>query len=306
MRTSLIRSATVWLLIGEAAFAPARVAAQAPTPTPGFRDSVNVTLANLELWATTREGELITDLTPAEVMVRVKGRPRPITNFAFVDRGEATRSVPLTDAAGPIGVVASPADSERTVLILYVDAERTAPPDRQPILAAVSALVADRLRPPDRALVAADVGSFKVVSPLTADPDVVTAVVARLLREAGGLSGILMERRRFIGDLEHIASQGPRATEDPLTVARLYAAQREMDIRRAVANFTGLIDAVSGLAGRKQLVWIGSGLPMSPGDEAAAIMEQFFPQMPLTRAVLSPDALDQDRLQHVGLHSSVP
>ena len=69
-------------------------------PVPAFSEQVEVNVVNLEVFATDRNGQPVTDLKPEDFTVLEDGRPVPVTNF-FVAEKELREGPAATVSAAP-------------------------------------------------------------------------------------------------------------------------------------------------------------------------------------------------------------
>ncbi|MGZ5429284.1 MAG: hypothetical protein ACXWFS_09765, partial [Thermoanaerobaculia bacterium] len=76
------------LLLPALAFALPAHAADVGSGMPGMRAAVDVTVMDLDVVATGKDGRNVRDLTRAELSVTVDGKPLPLDYFARIEAGQ--------------------------------------------------------------------------------------------------------------------------------------------------------------------------------------------------------------------------
>lgn len=248
---------------------------------PGFSDSVEVNLVNIDVYVRDKKGRPVTGLTAADFVVREDGEDREITNFSVLTEPVFRSVVSSTDPTGAPVAVPTPAEPapeiRPTWLVLYIDQENLQPLDRTRALRRVREFVRDSVIPPVQVMVVANEGSLQVKQPFTGDARQVVSV----LRGLGLYSGSWMDRESTRVDLvdrmrdakedaKHSRGNNPRSSNargnrQLFQEVLSYAREEAFTLSHSMQQLRQTIDMLSGLDGRKVLIYVSNGLPMTPG-----------------------------------------
>ncbi len=254
-----------------------------PAPIGGltFVDELEVTIANLVVFVTDKKGKAITDLKKEDFEVFQDGEKKNITNFKlFTDeiirhqleaqeRQAAPGSTPGPEApVGPVPVH----------MVLYIDNENLDPLDRNRVLKQTREFIETNLHPPTKMMVVSYQRSFTVLQEFTSDPNEVLAAMRSVRKHTGGHTSRDGDRRDIIDRIDKIEAEN-------LSGSR-YSGQAEgsawNEVYRLIENFAKeevnslmftmdamrqVITTLSGLPGKKGVIYISNGLPMTPGVE---------------------------------------
>ncbi len=232
----------------------------------GFRDEVEVTVLNLEVYVRDADGRSVTDLTADDFRVFQDGQPRKITNFAsYTEKSFAV--IPEGGESPPGGGAALPPGIKPISVVIWVDNEHTRPVERSRVLSQISRFVSSFMRPPVRVMVVGYQRSVKVEQPFTGDVRLVKDALRRLRRAPASFSERDNRRREILRGLQNLrerdpnVSGGPMARMDLLSRIRSYADEMSQSLDMATGALRQLILSLSGLPGRKYLIHVSSGLP---------------------------------------------
>ena len=245
-----------------------------------FIDRVDVTVVTVAVHVRDSAGRPVAGLTPADFHVVQDGVEVAITNFQ-----ELTAEVIATllapgpstpaPASSPTVEVAAPAPTVKPVwLVIYVDNENIHPMKRNRVLRRVREFVTESLAPPVQAMVVSYQRSLKVVQPFTADPMAVNNALRDLQETTGGAVDRQTDRTDIVREMQDQDSRDYGATKrDNSASAKHTMYQRVMNYARDEANelsFTlaalrQTVANLAGLEGRKSIIYVSSGLPMTPG-----------------------------------------
>lgn len=274
---------------------------------PRFHQAAVVEIVSFEVAVSDRNGP-VPGLTPDDFRVFHDGKPVELSNFAFYRRNDDVRAPATTETSekADVAVAAGRVAEERPGLSLYfyVDNDNLSPATRGRVLDGALEFVRARLGPRDRAAVVYSEGRPKIAQALTGNHGEVAAALQRLRDRPGGRSIANSERLRAIVDIQRTAqevrallnSMRMRPNLDQKTAAMAQGAlngvrnfeQTERDAtRRATRGIRAVVTSMSGLPGRKALVYVSDGLPDSPGQAAYRAFEQFFREFPFVRGQLN-------------------
>ncbi len=259
-------------------------AAQVSIAAGDFAEKVEVHVVNVDVLVTGRDGKPVAGLAAGDFELLEDGRPVKITNFA------ATALAMPAEAAPGVTAPATPADSpaaeipaaevpeeDRLHLVVVFDNLNLAPHHRARILDDLRRFLAGGLAPADRVLVATWDRGLAVRQPFTSD----RAALGRALDGIATLSahGNDLERERraalqTILTTREVAQQTGGSPCDPRIAQPVfeYAESTRNDVLRTIGGLTLMINSLSGVAGRKALLYVSDGFPVTPGEEMFQVL----------------------------------
>src|ERR1051325_6919957 len=142
----------------------------APDAIPHVGEVIEVSIVNVDVVVTDRNGERVHVLTKDDFEIRESGKPQPITNFAEY-RGRE-RDAERVSVEGPGSAAPAPATVARPprTLVLVVEDQPLVPIRRDDLFAALHKFIDQTMEPGDRAMVATwQLGSLRVKQAMTQD-----------------------------------------------------------------------------------------------------------------------------------------
>lgn len=275
MRTLWLSGVGLWLALMSPAAGQERPVAEVPPKgqVGGLRfvDVSEVTIKNVEVSVTGKDGRPITNLKREDFLIFQNGEPQEIVNFAIYHRDRvlreateerATQSPPAAEEPPALRVEER---REPRFLVLLVDNENITVFNRNRVINRMSEWVRENLREPDQMMVVSYQRSLKVLQPLTSDPEDIASALRVMRTFVGGRGEVNSSRR----DIEDFINQDNRKSELDRALGRVRAFAREQRNTltftiRALQDFVG---QMSGLPGKKAIIYVSDGLPMSPGLE---------------------------------------
>jgi VWFA-related protein len=252
-----------------------------------FVDEVQLTIANLIVYVTDKKGRAITDLTEDDFEVYQDGDRKQITNFKLYT-GDIIRSeldAPASVAEPEITPVAegTPAVGPQPVhLVLYIDNQNLDPLDRNRVLSQTREFVRNNLHPPAQMMVVAYQRSFEVLQDFTANPTEVLAALRVVRTYTGGRTNHDSTRRDISDRINQIKSETRSRTTSQRSRGTSQTVEEWAEVNAMIENFAResindlhftldalrqMITSLSGLPGKKGIVYVSNGLPMIPGIE---------------------------------------
>lgn len=272
-----MRKARNWLflfslLLGAASFAQDVPPAQKPPEQQvgglRFYDVTEITVVNVDVSVRDKKGPVL-GLTKDDFLVFQDGKPQDITNFAVYTRKVEKRGEAPTPVPTPVPTAApedAPPKREPRFLTLYVDNENIHPLNRNRVISRLIEFVQQNLNPPDKMMVVSFQRSLKVIQSFTSDPGEVTEALRSLRRYTGGRAQMNSSRRQ-IEDYIHQKSSDPGTYDDALGRVRAFAREQRNDLMFTVRALQDVMTMMGGLPGKKAIIYISDGLPLSPGLE---------------------------------------
>jgi VWFA-related protein len=227
-------------------------------------ERVRVRVVEVDVVVTDREGRPVAGLGPEDLELRVDGEARPIDYFTAYPLGRAE------------GVHAAPRD---VFLAVVWDGEALIGPQGEQALEAISGALESLLPLVGGMMVARIAERLEVVEPLTVDVERIRAAISTL--GAGSAAVARRSRRRSLiaeierGERPSLAPDGslqnPGAEDDAISLYSTLLQEAEIDrqsLLARLAQLRGLVRALGGLPGRKQVLYLGAGVDSSPGATA--------------------------------------
>jgi VWFA-related protein len=253
---------------------PARAVAQDENVTaPVFQGRHEVNIGSVEVRVVDREGRPIHGLRLEEFVLVVNGEPREITHFAEFGRpAEKTVSEETVKIAEPTAVAAngiSIQGRDTRFLVIFVDCRNLSIFNRTLVLNRAEEFVRTNVRPPGLAMVVTNDTYLRVVCPPTDDPEAVLRALGEF-KGVGMVPGNIQNLIRTAQDqIYELRRRGASeiVRDQAMAVARMTAGQVDQTLVRTVDSMKTLFRSISGLEGRKAVLYISDGLPMTSGEE---------------------------------------
>lgn len=268
-------------LTGSAAQEPVPAAG---APTDAFFEVVEVSIANIDVWVTDEKGNPVDGLTAEDFVVRRDGEEVPIANFYAVSENrpigvggdpttppEAASPRPDESPAWRRDEEPAVAPEHRLWMIVYIDNFNVDPIERNRVFPQLRTFLRRTLRPGDQAMVVKATRSLEVVQPFTADGESLGNSLAELFDDSGHAT---VRRRSQIETLQRI--DRARSADQALIYAQQYAEEQMNGVEYTAEVLERLIESLGGLPGRKALVHVSSGIPMSAGEEMFQVVGEKF------------------------------
>ncbi len=260
----------------------------ATTSSPAsFEEVVEVNVVNVDVIVTSKDGTKVRDLTRQDFRLYEDDEPVEISYF---EAPPAAGPKPAVEAVGDVAV----ADRAMS-LIVYLDLFRLTAKQRSRTMKALEAGLAAE-RQGVRVMIITDDGSVEIPLTFTEDREAIMAAVSEIesrkrrafpdnTRDA---FGEMVEVHQAITDAHAIRDEQNKAVALRSAYARrravegtlpLIAGERQREIRQLVASLERLALGLSGVDGRRAILYVGNRLSMSPGEdlftEAAAVMADY-------------------------------
>ncbi|MEM8997410.1 MAG: VWA domain-containing protein, partial [Acidobacteriota bacterium] len=275
-RNLLMTAACAGLLTALAAGAGAQESESGGAEEPFF-ESVQTSLVNVDVYVTDRRGHPITDLGPADFELYEDDEPVEITNFFAVKNGrpvmERLETLPQGETRFiPQELEELPVD-QRLHLIVYIDNFNLFPASRNRTLARLRNFLSGSMNRDDRVMVVSYDRSLHLRQPFTSD----MGAVADALIELESLSGIASLREQ---ERQQALEQISDANSDfqALSAARVYAESVMAEMTVGLRGMSRQLELLSGLNGRKALVYVSDGIPQKVGEDLFYYIDERFPR----------------------------
>jgi VWFA-related protein len=263
-------------------------------PATDFFETVDVNVVNVEVFVTDKDGNPVPGLTAEDFRIFEDDEPVEISNFYAAHDDEPGTSAPAAEAPsgdpaaaperGSEGAGAElPPEDQRLTLVIFIDNQSLRSSSRNRVLDALRGSLFFTLGPGDRVMLASYSGdALELRQGPTSDPDDLVAEIAELTRSAPRGAHSQLDRTAILRELQQTdldrdarqlsATQiGFGSDSDPgwegiLSDIRSYAARKHQEIKKTTGILGDFVDALSGLRGRKALVYVSDGLELRPGE----------------------------------------
>jgi len=251
-----------------------------------FVDEVTLTIANLVVYVTDKKGRAVTDLTKDDFEIFQDGDPKRITNFKLytdeVVRSElgvttgldVPEATPIPDATAAVG-------PQPVHLVLYIDNQNLDPLDRNRVLSQTRDFVRTSLHPPAQMMVVAYQRSFEVLQEFTSDPSAVLKAMRLVRTYTGGRTERDNSRQDIVEKIQRLetnrragssgGSMGNPSNDGEwnqiYSLIDNYAKESVNDLQFTLDSLRQIITSMTGLPGKKGVIYVSNGLPMIPGME---------------------------------------
>jgi len=272
--------------------APAALRAQEPSETPAptevFVDAVEVNIVNVEVYVTDKDGRRVTGLTKEDFELFEDDRPVGITNFYAVEDGQPTRRPEevTPPAAEPRsrdeGAVSDPRfatapvpEDQRLHLIVYFDNLFLRPFNRNKVIRQVRQFLHDHVTPHDRVMLVTFERTMHVRHPFTKD----MRAIGSELYELETLSGFAVQAESARRDILQRIDRSRTAFE-AIDHVDYHAKSVYNDMSMSIAALKDLVGSLAGLPGRKAILYVCDGIPMTAAQDLFFLLEQKYPDNP--------------------------
>ena len=241
-----------------------------------YRESVEVRVINVDVYVEDGDGRAVPGLTADDFVILEDGEPQPITNFAEYRSGtfvEPPESAPTTTAEIRAQLPRQP----RTIVFL-VDAFNQTPGEREELFGRIRAFMRDGLEQGDRAALFNWRNGMTTVVPLTEDLQQIDRALSamgglQLPAEDQGLDELvqfLEEADRFRRGAGEVG--GSSLAAEMGTTIRNCAEEYLSEMESKSVSIRRMIDTLSGLEGKKILVYVAGRFPADTATYCQSIL----------------------------------
>ena len=266
MSTRIRLGCLLMLATGASAFA---AKPPLPPPPPSFGETVEVNVVNVDVYATDKSGQRVTDLKKGDFQLLEDGKQVSITNFEAVAGRPARLEAPSPSAPSP--AAASPDDTWN--LIVMFDDFNLEPNSRTRAIRQLREFLARGLGPSDRVMLVTQDFTPQIRLPFTNDQAAISHALDEIERLAVHGLEIARDRRQAFQNVltvQEVALLDPDLPPCPIdiaTPAHTYASLRRQEVLRTLSGLTVMVNSLSGVPGRKAVLHISDGIPLIPGHE---------------------------------------
>jgi VWFA-related protein len=232
------------------------------------QETVHVEVVNVDVVVLDKSGNRVMDLTRDDFVLRENGKPVRLTNFHVFDRTSAapvTDSPELPEAAAP--VVAD--EHHRLRLMLFLDGYHIRFANRNRILGHVRPFLDEVLQGNAEVMLLSADRRIHIDQPFTDDPEQVHAALDRISRRLTGAELTATEKADLEQYIQDKIDLG-LPLDGALAMVHAQAADEHSHAEMTIELLETCVRAMSGLPGRKVLLYVSEGFPFSAGADLLA------------------------------------
>ncbi len=254
-----------------------------------FVDEVEVTVVNVVAYVTNKDGEAIDDLTREDFRLLQDGEERPISNFQAYTK-KLIRD--FYQGEEPTALETPPKDESAATeekglteiqpiwMMVYIDNDNLRPLERNRVFNQARDFIRDNVQPPVRMMVVNYNKNLKVVQEFTTDANDVLTALRSLKMHTGGRTNRDSSRSEFYDELDRYnQGQGSNVDESFNRVRSLafgFAEEEQNALQFSLGALREAVNMMSGLPGKKMILYLSNGLPMIPGIDLFYAMANTF------------------------------
>lgn len=255
-----------------------------PPDLQPFNEAIDVKVVNVEVYVTDRDGRRVQGLGRDDFELFEDGKRVEIVNFSEVsERAEASpaqaeASAPPAQPAEP--EPAPPAARDRLHLLVYVDNFNLTPFSRNRVLRELRSFLDETVRPDDRVMLVTHDEGLQVRLPFTEGKAALLAELPKL--EKLGARGALNDHhaRQTRAFIQETGCDDEVKRDMVLQTARSYAQTSYNNVAVSLNALQGLIESLSGIEGRKAVLYVSNGLSFRPGEDIYMLVDAICGQQP--------------------------
>ncbi len=302
-RRTAFFSPVATFLIASLLLPPSAVMAQSSAEDPTFFESIDVSVVNVEVIVTGKDDKRVTGLTQDDFEVFEDGKRVELSYF-YAKEGEAPAAASET-AVEEGSAVASVPEDQQAYLAIFVDNQNLAAAGRNRVLTSVKEFLQNQLGPRDRVLLATynGPGAVSVQQSPTRDPQALVAAIDEIAKSSTGASNL--DLRMIVTEIDQSVDEEEDErvalmdAESAYSSVEMYAQQAYNKAKSTVAALEQFINGLSGLPGRKAVLYISGGVSLRPAEAIYAAWEQKFGRLNQSENIASRmNTLDIDVTQH--------
>lgn len=249
---------------------------------PTFGESIEVNVVSVDVFVTDKKGQPVRGLSKGDFQLLEDGKPVDISNFQELrtrDAGEPLGAAQQTTPKAP-AAPANPAEPTNYVAVYFDDANIRRG-NRTRMLQQLRSYLAEHLGPHDRVLLASYDLGLRIETPFTNDGEKLGKALDALALRA--TSGGEMDRERELAlrtmiDLQAVNRDpekggSPCSSEVKSPIESYSRTAREAALR-SVHGLQMMVSSLSGVPGRKALLLVSDGIPVTPGEELNEVFVQ--------------------------------
>lgn len=235
-----------------------------------FIDTINVSVVNVDVYVTDKEGRAVHGLTRDDFQLFEDGKPVQVTNFYAVEggrrapamAGEAHAAVPAEPEVPGLPVAEPVPEDQRLRLIIYIDNFNIHPFNRNRVMTELRVFLNEHLDRDDQAMLVTFDRELHIRHGFTSDAGLIANALSDLEKFSGHAVHHDSERRDALRSIED-----SRSVIEAMSYARSYAQSTYNDLSFSISALKDIVDSLAGMPGRKAVIYVSDGLQMRAGED---------------------------------------
>ncbi len=269
-----------FLIAGGLASTPLAVGAEPETPDQvgGLAriDTYDHTTVSIDVFVRDGDDNPVTGLKREQFRLFQNDSEVPISNFAVFTRAVFDPHSPESASAGDVeaGDQASLDEAKPIYIIVFIDNQFLRFSDRNRVLQSLRNSIEEIMRGPVQIMVASRQAKLEIVQPFTDDPRAVIDALRLLRMEEARLDDrddahqrIEREIHRAEKNKSHTRSGREQEISDLFTKLRVFVDEEGYHLEETLSAIRKTTSALTGVTGRKYLVYVSNGLPLGLGKD---------------------------------------
>ena len=254
-------------------------------PKPTHR--VDVVINNIDVVVTDKQGRRVTGLRPENFKIFEDGLPQKVSNFYEVQGLEVKAYAPDLEhgqLSAPKKIEAAASPGPPKSIVFYFDNRQLSPLNRNSSLKTIEPFIRTTISADKnvQGMVVCLDQNLEVIQGLTSDPETLVRAIARVAERTGQSLLEMRNREEMIGELNRMATESQKAnkwrdSETALGFARSYVETKHNDIIYSLKALNAFLGFISGVAGKKILVYVSDSMSINPAEEVFGYLDQAFP-----------------------------
>ena len=245
-----------------------------------FVDELEVTVVNIIAYVTDKEGAAVTSLTKDDFRILHDGEERPISNFQLYTE-ELIRTYYQGEEGPPLAPTPVPEEEATTLtaiqpvwVMILIDNDNLQPLDRNRVLGQLRTFVRENTKPPVQMMVASTNRALKIEQDFTDDSTSILGALEGVKLTTGGRTSRDSSRAEIYDEIDRSIQSGNSSGQRSSGTSGLQKAHG-LAVSFAEEELNGLqftfgvireaVNLLAGLPGKKMILHISNGLPMTPG-----------------------------------------
>lgn len=236
-----------------------------PAAAPGFRESVEVRVMDLDVSVTDSKGQPVGDLRKDEFAIKVDGQTVPIDYFTRIEEG--TIHAPDLATASPDRVLEEYRKGPDAYVprhyLIYFDLGNLSPGSRKRGLEALRDLVT-RFGPSDSARVVTFDRQATTLSEWTSSKEDLFSALDKIDRAGVAMSRLIVEQQT-LREIDATPRRGLGRGSSRQFLVRSYAEQQRAALEILLKDIHAELATLTPMPGKKAFVYVSGGFDMQPG-----------------------------------------
>lgn len=255
-----------------------------PPDLQPFNEAIDVKVVNVEVYVTDREGRRVQGLGRDDFELYEDGKWVEIVNFAEVSERTESSPAPAPTAAQEAAPEAAPPppplERDRLHLLVYVDNFNLTPFTRNRVLKQLRTFLEETVQADDLVMLVTHDEGLHVRVPFSAGKDKLLAELPKLekLAARGALNDL--HARQVRSFIQETGCDDELKREMVVSAAKSYAQTSYNNVAVSLNALQGLIESLSGIEGRKAVLYVSNGLSFRPGEDVFMLLDAICGQQP--------------------------